>query len=190
MRDRILDAAAALFSRKGFHKAGMDEIARAAGVAKGSLYYHFRGKSELFRDVALRGMEGLRGELREIAGASMPVEQKVSAMIDRVTILCLDYPDLFGVVMSGGFEGVAPEDRRRVEACRAELYEYVSELLREGCEQEHIIRPINFKAVAPALVSFVHAYCRQSPVRTGRTRTLAEIREIVMRGLLARNTQD
>ena len=50
-RDRILqifDAAAEVFAETGFDRARIDDIAQRAGVAKGTIYYHFRGKDELF----------------------------------------------------------------------------------------------------------------------------------------------
>ncbi|RLD46369.1 MAG: TetR family transcriptional regulator, partial [Bacteroidetes bacterium] len=46
-KDKILEVANKLFSRFGFHKTSMDEIARIARKAKGSLYYHFASKEEL-----------------------------------------------------------------------------------------------------------------------------------------------
>jgi AcrR family transcriptional regulator len=47
-RDRILAAAAQVFSRKGYLAASVDEVARAAGMTKGAVYWHFRSKSDLF----------------------------------------------------------------------------------------------------------------------------------------------
>jgi AcrR family transcriptional regulator len=44
---RIVDAAARLFGAEGFQGASMDAVARAAGVSKGLLHYHFRSKEHL-----------------------------------------------------------------------------------------------------------------------------------------------
>ena len=44
---RILDAAAHLFGTEGFESASMSAVARAAGVSKGLLHYHFRSKEHL-----------------------------------------------------------------------------------------------------------------------------------------------
>lgn len=44
---RILDAAAKLFGKEGYARASMTEVARAAGVSKGLLHYHFRSKEHL-----------------------------------------------------------------------------------------------------------------------------------------------
>ena len=62
-RDKIVNVATKLFSRFGFHKTSMDEIAKIARKAKGSLYYHFASKEDLFREVVLNEMNILRRKL-------------------------------------------------------------------------------------------------------------------------------
>lgn len=52
--DRILDAAAALFGRYGYRKLTIDDIARQAGVGKGTVYLHWRTKQQLFEALLLR----------------------------------------------------------------------------------------------------------------------------------------
>ena len=50
-RVKIVSVATKLFSRFEFHKTSMDEIAKIARKAKGSLYYHFASKEDLFKEV-------------------------------------------------------------------------------------------------------------------------------------------
>lgn len=49
-RARLVDAAAAVFSEKGFDGAGVQEIARRAGMTTGAIYGRFTGKAELLRE--------------------------------------------------------------------------------------------------------------------------------------------
>jgi AcrR family transcriptional regulator len=46
-RDRLIEAAAAVFAEKGYDGAGVQEIARRAGFTTGAIYGRFRGKAEL-----------------------------------------------------------------------------------------------------------------------------------------------
>ena len=62
-RDKILTVATKLFGRYGFNKTSMDEIAKIARKAKGSLYYHFHSKEDLFTEVVKREMSSLREQL-------------------------------------------------------------------------------------------------------------------------------
>jgi TetR/AcrR family acrAB operon transcriptional repressor len=84
-RDKILLAALAIFARRGYSEASMDEIAREAGITKGALYWHFQDKQSLYGavvDLVLkRQMEGIS---KPLAGPSSP-EEKVEAVV-RATI--------------------------------------------------------------------------------------------------------
>ena len=62
-RDKILSVANKLFSRFGFHKTSMDEIAKIARKAKGSLYYHFSSKEDLFKEVVSKEIINLKSQL-------------------------------------------------------------------------------------------------------------------------------
>jgi TetR/AcrR family transcriptional regulator, cholesterol catabolism regulator len=53
-RDEILDEAAKLFKRKGFNGTSMQDIASEVGILKGSIYYYFRSKNEIFRKFLIK----------------------------------------------------------------------------------------------------------------------------------------
>jgi AcrR family transcriptional regulator len=50
-RERLLESAASLFSRWGFDKTSVDDIAREAGISKGAVYLEFPNKDALFKAV-------------------------------------------------------------------------------------------------------------------------------------------
>ena len=47
-QERILDAAVTVFAEKGYHDARVDEIVAASGTSKGTVYFHFDSKQEIF----------------------------------------------------------------------------------------------------------------------------------------------
>lgn len=55
-RRRILDAAAAVFARNGIASVSMGDVAVAAGMQAGSLYFHFTSKNELINEVLREGI--------------------------------------------------------------------------------------------------------------------------------------
>jgi len=65
-KDTIVNVANRLFSRFGFHKTSMDEIAKISRKAKGSLYYHFASKEDLFREVIIKEINNLKDQLSAI----------------------------------------------------------------------------------------------------------------------------
>jgi len=69
-RDAILDAAVDLFIRYGFEASSMDAIAAAAGVAKGSLYYHYESKEGIVDAILDRYRRAIETRLAAIEADS------------------------------------------------------------------------------------------------------------------------
>jgi AcrR family transcriptional regulator len=88
-KESILRVADKLFSRFGFHKTSMDEIARIARKAKGSLYYHFASKEDLFKEVVSIEMLNLRNQLSFIVNnPDLTSAEKVKTyLVTRMEIL-------------------------------------------------------------------------------------------------------
>ncbi len=63
-RGRILKAAVKVFARKGFHETKVAEIARAAGVADGTIYLYFKNKDDLLISVFEEHIDRLNADLR------------------------------------------------------------------------------------------------------------------------------
>lgn len=78
-RKQILDAATQVFAAKGFDRATIADIARAAGVAEGSIYNYFKSKADLLigipRQVIQPPIESVVALMRGAADAPIPPEQ-------------------------------------------------------------------------------------------------------------------
>ncbi|MEV6875937.1 TetR/AcrR family transcriptional regulator [Amycolatopsis sp. NPDC051128] len=61
--DRILDAAGELLLRMGYRKVAIDDIARAVGIGKGTVYLHWRNKELLFQALMMRESADLTDEM-------------------------------------------------------------------------------------------------------------------------------
>lgn len=72
-RDRILDAAMAVFRRHGFRRSSIEETAEAAGLTRQALYHHFKSKEALFRAVIERVHDSA------LAGGAAAVERAEAA---------------------------------------------------------------------------------------------------------------
>jgi AcrR family transcriptional regulator len=75
-RRKIIISAGAIFSRYGFKKTTMDEIAKALKMGKSSIYYYFSSKEEIFEAVVLYEANVLRNELtKAIKSVESPVDK-------------------------------------------------------------------------------------------------------------------
>ena len=87
--DALLDSAAELFSTQGFRETTMRDIAKAAGMLPGSIYYHYGSKDDLLLAVYEAGVERI---IEEFCKAVLPVEEPwerlgvaISAHISAIT---------------------------------------------------------------------------------------------------------
>ena len=82
-RQAILDAAFEVFTRYGFRRTSMEDIARETGVSRPSLYSHFRSKEEIFRTLSELLLEAALGEAEQALkdGGGKPVAERVEAAL-------------------------------------------------------------------------------------------------------------
>jgi len=64
--ERILEAAMGLFEERGFSATSVEEIASRAGVAKGSVYWHFRSKDDLLLAIVDRGIGNVLARVEDL----------------------------------------------------------------------------------------------------------------------------
>ena len=80
-RRRLLDAALAVFTKKGYRDAAMDDIVQAAERSKGAAYFHFPSKKDIFKAVLSRLADMLEEKVeRAIRSAGSPLERLESAL--------------------------------------------------------------------------------------------------------------
>jgi AcrR family transcriptional regulator len=81
-RRQIIDGARAVFLAQGFDAASMNDIARAAGVSKGTLYVYFHNKEELFEAIVEQQCDAQAEQIFELD----PNDHNVEAVLKRVGI--------------------------------------------------------------------------------------------------------
>jgi AcrR family transcriptional regulator len=82
-RDRILNAAQRLFVRYGVKRTSVDDVAREAGIAKGTVYLSFKSKAELFAAIADRLCANTLADARKIALEATPLTARLVGILDR-----------------------------------------------------------------------------------------------------------
>lgn len=142
-RKHILTSARVIFSREGFSHAGMEQVARDAGVSTATLYAHFPGKADLFKVV-------VKDALAEIADSVRLSGQAEGDARTRLTAFGRAYAEFYCTVPARAtFRMVVSERRRFPELAdhvrahaRLELVGTLVEILR-SLETEGAIRVEN-----------------------------------------------
>src|ERR1700737_3490334 len=77
-RERLLDAARAVFARSGFHGASVEEIASEAGFSTGALYSNFDGKEDLFLVLMEREIDEHAREISAAVAARPSIAERAT----------------------------------------------------------------------------------------------------------------
>ncbi len=98
-REEILDAAAQVFRKKGFHGASMAAIAKSVNLQKASLYHHVSSKQEILLDLLDRAIEMLTERIAPLAQDSASADKKLRAMIRAYLQVLAEHADLASVLL-------------------------------------------------------------------------------------------
>jgi TetR/AcrR family transcriptional regulator len=183
VRDQIISAGIKVFSHKGYHEAGMDEIAQLAGVAKGSLYYNFQSKSDLFAVIVSEGISELHRQIEQILRRSNSIQEIMDGLIEANLNACQDYPELVDLIMREQVSGLDTEATERIRQAKDQYISYIGSLLEEGMK-EGILRRGDCISMASAYLVFLHAYYKAAS-RAGMplVQIVRETSDLVMKGL-------
>lgn len=97
---KIFKTAIKLFSEKGFDNAGIEEITAVSGVAKGSLYYHFETKEEIFDTLLDSGFKLLENSVEIKFRHRETAEEKLDAIVLILIKIVVLYEEFMTVVIS------------------------------------------------------------------------------------------
>ncbi len=95
---RIISAAVKVFARKGFFQAKVSEIARAAGVADGTIYLYFRNKDDILITLFKQAMQGVLVEMKAALDAEQNPADKLAAFARTHLDLVKRNPELAGII--------------------------------------------------------------------------------------------
>lgn len=134
---KIFETSMKLFAQKGYEATSVEEITAVVGVAKGTLYYHFNSKEEIFNFLVEEGMKLLKNSI-EIK------TEKVERYIDKLRAILLiqikvivKYENLITIVLSQIW---GKEERNH--RCREYVFDYVKtieKIIQEGIEKGELV---------------------------------------------------
>lgn len=128
-REEILDAAERLFAAKGFDNTSTGDILDAVGIARGTLYYHFKSKEDILDGVIQR----LTDRLMQDAGAI--VRRKELPVLERLTkaILSLNVESKIGLEIMEQVH--RPQNALMHQKMQSALLEGINPILTELVEE-------------------------------------------------------
>jgi AcrR family transcriptional regulator len=137
----ILEAARKVFAEKGFHEATVDDIAEAAGVAKGTVYLYYESKRDVYFAALKFGIAEMYSSLlQEVQKQSTP-EEKLRALIAAKLAYFDENRDFFKIYYSelGNIPSAHPSGiDSEFKSLYQEQARLVETILREGARKKAV----------------------------------------------------
>ncbi|HIH96657.1 MAG TPA: TetR/AcrR family transcriptional regulator [Thermoplasmata archaeon] len=159
---RILQITEELFAKRGYERVSMREIAEAAGISKGLIYYHFKDKEDLYYHSIKEGVTILLKQLSQAIIAGKTPTEKIKIFISDYFKLLLEKEKLVKILFqeTGGIEGpVAKYIIQQSENIISTLASVIKEGINEG-----EFRLTNARLTAASLFGLLNVFVSEQVV--------------------------
>ena len=157
----ILEAARKVFANEGFNQATVDDIASAAGVAKGTVYLYYQSKRDIYFAALKFGLEQMYSKLdEELKKVSAP-QEKLRTLIGVKLAYFDDNRDFFKIYYSElGNICIHPAVDDEFKTLYLEQAKVIESILKEGARKK-IIRQVRAEQAAFAISDIIRGVVTQ-----------------------------
>jgi AcrR family transcriptional regulator len=153
--DEIVDAAAKVFQRKGYHAATVQDIADAVGILKGSLYHHLKSKEDLLYLVVKEPIAEIYAAMAEVAGSDLPATEKVRrGILAHLESFDRHHPHLSVYLRER--EEIKRLYRQRLNLSPKQYEGYWQKILREGIKSGEFRADLDVKVASYGLLGMLN----------------------------------
>ena len=131
MREQIIEAAAHIFSEKGFHAASMKDIATAVNLQKARLYHPLNSKQEMLVEILDQALDLLIEGMQKVVEQPITPEEKLRMAVRTYLVALADYRDLSSVMLLE-HRSLEPEFHKRHIPQRDRFEALWRQILEEG----------------------------------------------------------
>ena len=134
---KIFETSMKLFAEKGYDATSIEDITAEVGVAKGTLYYHFSSKEEIFEFLIEEGVKHLKNSIEIKTEKLENSIDKIKAIVLIEIKVLVKYEDFMTIVLSEIWRSGA-----RSLLCKKYVFEYIQmieQIVEEGIKNNEII---------------------------------------------------
>ena len=151
LKEKIIQSAIENFAKNGFDRTRMEDIATAAGLAKGTLYLYFKSKEALFYAICEHNLEELRNQLYRLFSSKENIIIDVERFYDEYQKARLGTDTIW-------FEMIAlstrsPKLKKILSENHTKVYQVVKEFLKTQIGKGYLREDIQIEVIASGLIA-------------------------------------
>lgn len=147
-RPKILQAAFEAFAEKGYSKTSMDDIVKRSGLSKGTLYWHFKNKQELFLATVEMVMQEWDEQLAQLAEAEGSAEDRIRSFFSQAGAVFEENKNLIGLLVDAFFQSYQMEEAQYImKDIYTKFIGHIERIIQQGIDNGE------FRAVDPHMTA-------------------------------------
>lgn len=135
-RERMLEAAAELFSKKNYHEVMMDDVARLTNVAKGTVYNYFSSKEELYFTIMSSKLGHLNSSLKNKIASEISVIDSLHTYVIHLYMFMMKYQNFF-LMYQKEYMNAENKFCDELRLMNDELKSILSDIIFRGKKEKH-----------------------------------------------------
>jgi len=134
MKDQIIERARQIFAKSGFKKTTMNEIARSLFKTKGSIYYYYKSKEDIFEAIVEKEWRILQAELMKAMAGERDPQRKLRAYVVTRAAFMEKLSNFYAALRDAYLDHYTFVEKLRAKEIAAEKA-MIEAILREGAAQ-------------------------------------------------------
>lgn len=164
-KESILQAAGRVFYVKGFEGTKMEDIAREAGIGKGTVYEYFASKLELFNETVAYHRDKYLDNIQKSMSGGRTLREKFIALAKAQTETVKEHINIFRMMSCSSV--MAREMGALILEQNTRMTDYLIELVREAMLKGELRPGLDPEMAASLMLGTVNQYCSKKVVFSG-----------------------
>ncbi|MDI6807937.1 MAG: TetR/AcrR family transcriptional regulator [Candidatus Eisenbacteria bacterium] len=186
-KKKILAASMRVFSKYGYQDTEVEDIARLAGLGKGTVYRHFGSKENLFFSTLEWGLTSLADEMNEAVSAAHGYVDKVKTALVTYLLFFEKHRDFYRIIVQDRMRTEIKSSPHRLMKKHMSLINHLTDVLEKGIRDGYF-KKIDVESAAHALFGIINSLLykwltsrKRYPIR----KEVSVIEEIFLSGILS-----
>lgn len=156
-REDIINAAIKIFSQNGFHKAKMEDIAKEAGIGKGTIYEYFDSKKGLFQEMISYGMAQYEKELKRLFSKETNCIDKLKVFANYHGRFLANHIDIAQIVMTQS-QVLSVGMKQALMETKIGIFNIIKDTIEQGIEKGELREDIDIEMAVLTIIGAINQY--------------------------------
>lgn len=156
-KDKVIEAGIKLFSEKGYHNTTVSEIAKKANVGKGTVYWHFDSKKDLFESIIMFSLKKLMDSVKRRVEEEKDTINKLKIITELTLNFFIESQQLAKMQQESTFS-LDRDFKEKIFDFRNQKIAYIKVIIEEGKEEGSFNSTVDSDELANILLGMVASY--------------------------------